>query len=58
MGKSTLVDILMGLLIPDSGIMYADFNKITSELLHNWRSLIAYVPKETYLFDGSIRSNM
>jgi len=57
-GKSTLVDILMGLLIPDSGKMYVDNNEITSELLHSWRSLIAYVPQETYLFDGSIRSNM
>lgn len=57
-GKSTLVDILMGLLIPDSGKVYVDNKEITTEHLHSWRSHIAYVPQEVYLFDGSIRSNM
>ena len=57
-GKTTLVDILMGLLITDSGKVYVDNRELTSELLHSWRSHIAYVPQDIYLFEGSIRSNM
>jgi len=57
-GKSTLADILMGLLIPDSGTVYIDNTALTPELLYAWRKHIAYVPQEVTLFDGSIRSNL
>ena len=57
-GKSTLADILMGLLIPDSGTIYVDNTALTPDLLFSWRNRIAYVPQEAYLFDGSIRSNL
>ncbi len=57
-GKSTLADVLMGLLIPDSGKIYVDDKEVTSDLLFSWRKHIAYVPQEVYLFDGTIRSNL
>jgi ATP-binding cassette subfamily C protein len=57
-GKSTLADILMGLLIPDSGKIFLDTKELTPELLYNWRQHIAYVPQDVYLFDGTIRSNL
>jgi ATP-binding cassette subfamily C protein len=57
-GKSTLADILMGLLIPDSGTVYIDDTVLTPDLLYAWRKHIAYVPQEVHLFDGSIRSNL
>ena len=57
-GKSTLADILNGLLIPHSGKMYVDNKEIKPELLSSWRSRIAYVSQDVYLFDGTIRSNL
>ena len=57
-GKSTLADIVIGLLIPNSGNIYIDKIKLTADLLYNWRETIAYLPQEVYLFDGTIRSNM
>jgi ATP-binding cassette subfamily C protein len=57
-GKSTLADILMGLLIPDSGKIFLDNKELTPDLLYNWRQHIAYVPQDVYLFDGTIRSNL
>ena len=57
-GKSTLADILTGLLLPQSGKMYVDNKEIKPELLSNWRSHISYVSQDVYLFDGSIRSNI
>ena len=57
-GKSTLADILMGVLIPDSGQITIDETPLTSEKLSVWRNSVAYVPQEVYLFDGSIRSNL
>jgi len=57
-GKSTLADILMGLLLPDSGKIYVDDTQLTPELLSSWREHIAYVPQNVPLFDGSIRANL
>jgi len=57
-GKSTLADILMGVLIPDSGQITIDATPLTHEKLSAWRDSVAYVPQEVYLFDGSIRSNL
>lgn len=57
-GKSTLADILMGLLLPDSGKVYVDDTPLTPDLLSSWREHIAYVPQDASLFDGSIRANL
>lgn len=57
-GKSTLADILMGVLIPDSGQIIIDDKPLTTKMLAVWRDSVAYVPQEVYLFDGSIRSNL
>jgi len=57
-GKSTLADILMGLLLPGSGQVYIDGRLLEPDLLQSWRQHVAYVPQEVFLFDGSIRDNM
>ena len=57
-GKSTLADILMGLLVPDSGQVFIDDRLLEPGLLQSWREHVAYVPQEVFLFDGTIRSNM
>ncbi len=61
-GKSTLMDILMGLLIPSSGSFKVDkfnvFNKNKISNLLEWRNLIAHVPQNIYLADNNIVKNV
>lgn len=57
-GKTTLIDIIMGLLDPVSGELYVDDHLIQSQNVRDWRSLIGYVPQEVYLIDDTIRANI
>ncbi len=56
-GKSTLVDILLGLLDPDSGAVYIDGNPLSS-VGREWRGTIGYVPQAIALFDDTVRANV
>lgn len=56
-GKTTFVDILLGLIAPDTGAIKADDVDIRSDL-RGWQSNLAYVPQNIYLVDGSIRENI
>ena len=56
-GKSTLVDLICGLLRPEKGeILINNKNLIGNEI--NWRFKIGYVPQNYYLLDGSIVENI
>lgn len=57
-GKSTLVDILIGINKPDSGGLYVDDVKIVNENIRSWRRKIGYIPQNIYLFDGTISENV
>lgn len=57
-GKSTLLDLLMGLLIPTSGNIFIDGIKITEQNLTSWQSNIAHVPQFIFLADLSIYENI
>jgi len=56
-GKSTLVDIILGLLSPDSGKVTVDELEINHNLRW-WQSQIGYVPQSIFLTDASLRSNI
>ena len=56
-GKTTSVDILLGLLNPISGHVLIDGQDI-SENQKAWRSLIAYIPQEVFILNGTIRDNV
>ena len=56
-GKSTLVDVVLGLLQPDSGQVMAD-NKNINKNLRAWQNQIGYVPQMIYLTDDSLRRNI
>ena len=56
-GKSTLINILLGLISPNKGEMI--FNeKNVYENIYDWQSLIGYVPQDTYLMNESIKNNV
>jgi ATP-binding cassette, subfamily B, bacterial PglK len=57
-GKSTLVDLLVGLLIPQSGEILIDDIELTQEYLKSWREKISYVSQDIYLLDGTFLINV
>jgi ATP-binding cassette subfamily C protein len=57
-GKTTLSDLLMGLLTPERGDILVDGRPLGGERLHAWRQAIGYVPQETFLFHDTIRANL
>ena len=57
-GKSTLLDILMGLLEPTEGLILIDGQPVKNERLRAWQRSIAHVPQSLYLSDSSIAENI
>ena len=61
-GKSTFIDVLMGLMKPSKGSLFVDDIDIYNELhlakLYSWRLLIAHVPQNIFLSDASIIENI
>jgi len=56
-GKSTLVDVLLGLLAPQSGEVRVNGLPI-QEKLDIWRTTVGYVPQTIFLIDDSLRRNI
>ena len=56
-GKTTLINIILGLIHPTKGSLYVDGINI-SENIKNWQSQIGYVPQDIYLSDDTIRKNI
>lgn len=57
-GKSTLVDILLGLLHPQSGALQVDGVNLTPNNMREWQNNIGYVPQHIYLIDDTISRNI
>jgi ATP-binding cassette, subfamily B, bacterial PglK len=56
-GKSTLVDIILGLLVPASGAVRVDGVDIQTNL-RGWQNNVGYVPQSIFLTDDTIRRNI
>ena len=56
-GKSTIIDIISGLLTPQSGKIFID-SKITNFKKYNWGNGIGYVSQNTTLTDDTIKANI
>jgi len=57
-GKSTLVDLIMGLLEPKEGALEVDGVRITSTNVVSWQKNIAHVPQNIFLADVTIAENI
>lgn len=57
-GKSTLVDIILGLLYPTKGSLTADNNILNKDNIRQWQNSIGYVPQTIFLADDTIASNI
>lgn len=57
-GKSTLFNLLIGLLSPTSGIIRIDGTPLTAEKRKAWLRHIGYVPQEVFIFNGTLAENI
>jgi ABC-type multidrug transport system fused ATPase/permease subunit len=57
-GKTTAVDVLLGLLQSQSGTLRVDGIPITQVNLRNWQGAVGYVPQQIFLIDDSISANI
>jgi ATP-binding cassette, subfamily B, bacterial PglK len=56
-GKTTLVDLILGLIKPSKGEIKIDDRNINT-FDSSWKNIIGYVPQETFLLDDTIRNNI
>jgi ATP-binding cassette, subfamily B, bacterial PglK len=57
-GKSTLIDIIIGLLNPSSGRILIDDKILSINNILSWKKKIGYVPQQIYLSDNSLKHNI
>ena len=57
-GKTTIIDIIIGLLEAQNGSLKVDGKIITKKNSRNWQSSIGYVPQHIYLTDDSVAANI
>lgn len=57
-GKSTMADLILGLLQPQRGQITVDGNALTGQNLRAWQASIAHVPQQIYLGDATIAENI
>lgn len=57
-GKTTTVDIILGLLEPQKGTLEVDGKVITKQNVRSWQRSISYVPQNIYLSDDTVTVNI
>ncbi len=57
-GKSTFIDIILGLIRPNTGNIYIDNNKMDANLFRRFRLSVSSVPQDYFLLDRSIEENI
>ena len=57
-GKTTLITLIAGLIKPNEGSLSMDNQKLGKSNVSAWKNMIAYVPQETIIIDGSISDNI
>ena len=57
-GKSTIGDLILGLLEPDAGRVAVDGVVLDGDVVRAWRRSVAYVPQDVFLMHDTIRENL
>jgi ABC-type multidrug transport system fused ATPase/permease subunit len=57
-GKTTMVDLILGLLEPQKGALEIDGQIITQQNVKSWQRSIGYVPQHIYLSDDTVSANI
>ncbi len=57
-GKSTLFNLLIGLIAPDAGELQIDGVPLTRGVRASWMKQIGYVPQEVFIFNGTLAENI
>jgi len=57
-GKTTLADLVLGLLVPSEGRISVDGASVTEDNLRAWQQSVGYVPQDIFLTDASISENI
>ena len=57
-GKTTLIDIILGLLAPDCGSLIVDGLEVNSANRRSWQASIGYVPQSIFLMDDTLAANI
>ena len=57
-GKSTFIDLLLGLVEPESGEIYIDDVKINRKNVKSYRNIFAFVPQKIFFLEDSMRENI
>ena len=57
-GKSTTIDILLGLIQPEKGQLLIDGEPLSKQQLRAWQNALGFVPQSIFLADSSIRENI
>lgn len=57
-GKTTLIDIIAGLIEVEDAVLSIDSKPLTKEKLPLWKSELGYLPQDSFFIDGTIRENL
>ena len=57
-GKSTIADLILGLLQPQKGAVLVDEQPLTEKKVIQWQNAIAHVPQSIFLVDGTVAENI
>ena len=57
-GKSTFLDLLLGMIAPDSGEIMMDQEVLSKENLHSYRRNFSYVPQKIFFLEDTLQENI
>ncbi len=57
-GKSTLIDLLIGLLRPSSGKIFIDESELNENTINSWQHMISHVPQNAFFLNSTLKENI